>query len=887
MKITGINTNESPLNTNGSAQDIINLRNANGKEWETIYPPEEIEELPADISNWYLHQINSNGNKHYWGTKAIGGVLRPLFMYWEESGNMWMEKAFTDLINGDTFLNFIHFGNILVLNTSLNSYYYFYDNENYTLLGDLPMLRWNIDTTEREVLEGHEDDIDPAADWEAQGKVLIQKAINKATAEKKIQGHTFFRLAYITSTGEYILPTNPVYNYIGSILESECGNLGGIFLGKPNSMISHIKKFEYPTAGWRLWYSIAGTYCKPQININLTQQQLNIISDYQGLITGIAVFMSKPVLDMDYNNVSYMQYSSSPDKYAHVFYNNDGLNDCFKNTKAFYKVAEIDAKDLELANEIIVEVDALETNEILLPSIPHKPIGETVLDYNSRLHLANVTTKLTDANNVTIPDTIESYHFDDAIPSLGDIDVNDVFASVKLKINGTTKTVLTKYTSLAHFIANGGVDQYIMSPLITYPDARAYSLQLLIYDGEYKKLSPEYKLSKHPFLNLAYYLKEATEYPNNTTFDGMNVEAGIKFRIFQYERIDYAGSISIPTKDDRIYQDPNRIQVSANLDILSWPAKNSYRVGTLDNVIKSINSNAIPMSTAQYGMYPLMVFSKQGLYALEQGQDVLYKSIQPAGTDNILNNNTISTPFGIVFISERGVLVQIGQESVNISEGLKGAFHNYIKTNPNFVKLVDGSLPTGSLYTDGHLTGNIDTLDFKNAVLAYDTIRTELYLSFPNYTFIYNMVTKEWYKRSHNWTSFLVIDENLVGIKDSKFENINYQPGALQITAVDHIVITNPFQLGNSGLKKYFNIKLNFIGQSNAIENKNKLAVYLFASNNLNEWKLINGIQFKQSRVVELKNVRTSAKYHKLVIAADYQAIKLSDVEIDAVVSQD
>lgn len=114
----------------------------------------------------------------------------------------------------------------------------------------------------------------------------------------------------------------------------------------------------------------------------------------------------------------------------------------------------------------------------------------------------------------------------------------------------------------------------------------------------------------------------------------------------------------------------NRIQVSDAGNPLTNPYNTSYRVGSSDNEILAIDSVAVKLSDAKFGEFPLYVFTKEGIYAMQTGTDTLYASIIPIAKDVIINPNTLATSGAVLFFTDKG-LHMLSQNGVQlISAGL-------------------------------------------------------------------------------------------------------------------------------------------------------------------------------------------------------------------------
>lgn len=115
---------------------------------------------------------------------------------------------------------------------------------------------------------------------------------------------------------------------------------------------------------------------------------------------------------------------------------------------------------------------------------------------------------------------------------------------------------------------------------------------------------------------------------------------------------------------------PNRVQVSETGNPLTNPYNLSYRIGTTNNEIITMNSVAVKLSDAKFGEFPLYVFTKEGIYAMQTGTETAYSNIIPIAKDVAINPNTLATSGAVFFFTEKG-LHSISKDGVNlISAGL-------------------------------------------------------------------------------------------------------------------------------------------------------------------------------------------------------------------------
>lgn len=328
--------------------------------------------------------------------------------------------------------------------------------------------------------------------------------------------------------------------------------------------------------------------------------------------TEVSVFCTRinPIYDTTYNNAI-----DGIQELNKVFKDNKLPEQPFYLLKSFpLKNRESDTFSMDLYRE---ELDRVINNLVYTPTIQHTLSGAATLDYNNRLHLANVSTDFRTEALLTAPcDNNGSWA--DVTPAIG-IEVKDkTYYAVGNTLSPTTGDFAP------HF-----------QRILSYHDYRAVRYILTI--GGYQNVV---EMSSSPANNIAYYTKMSpdTKYARLTLGIGTPLEE----------------NLPIPAISDQL-EEPNRIQVSSPNNPFSQTFDTSYSVGTASNRIIAMQSAAIEMPEMKVGEMPLYVFTTEGIFALIAGQNTLYASVAAINYDKIINPNTLAINGAIVYITEKGV----------------------------------------------------------------------------------------------------------------------------------------------------------------------------------------------------------------------------------------
>ena len=189
----------------------------------------------------------------------------------------------------------------------------------------------------------------------------------------------------------------------------------------------------------------------------------------------------------------------------------------------------------------------------------------------------------------------------------------------------------------------------------------------------------------------------------------------------------------------------------------SFNVNNTVEVGK--RAITGIIANMQAVSQGQFGQYPLMIFTEDGIYSLGIASDGTFNDFSPISTDILKGDKDINRkPFVsanqcVIFLSERGLMAASGSSVLCISESLDG---NVMNPGNDFVpkNSVDFISSDDILeeYMDNMTGACLDGTEFKtfcnDAFLSYDYSHDRIIILNSNYeySYIYSIRYKTWYK---------------------------------------------------------------------------------------------------------------------------------------------
>ena len=348
------------------------------------------------------------------------------------------------------------------------------------------------------------------------------------------------------------------------------------------------------------------------------------------MITNIVCFCTRINSIFDYGKIIPSEQSYSGISLA---YANNALP-----TQPFYLLA---SKPLSASSTFAVfnlnakNLVNIDSNRVYEPNNNiHLTFGNVSLDYNNRLHLADITTKL-----------FEGYNAENFISPTSVEELKEYTIAASLEIN-----------NVLHYPKRiDTLDSIPASPrptprIITYPDFRAK--QFFIQHSE--DITSAFDLTPAAANNIAYYLPTPTS-------------------ALKYPEVSFGaelGAFFFP--DSNSFAQTNNLIVSSPNNPFSFPYENSYSFGSSNNRILAMQSGAIETHEMKVGELPLYVFTEEGIFALIAGQNTLYSSVVAINYDKIINPNTLAINGAIVYITEKGVHLLTSQGSQIISSPIHG-----------------------------------------------------------------------------------------------------------------------------------------------------------------------------------------------------------------------
>ena len=368
-------------------------------------------------------------------------------------------------------------------------------------------------------------------------------------------------------------------------------------------------------------------------------------------------------------------------------------------------------------------------------------VAKDTFVYNNRLHIANIRRPIFDGLG-------SSNYYSQATKGKQETG----FVRFHVKKNGQT------------FIVGSNTFKYVkgfesIAQFIYYPDDSATQMDVFDSAGNIMVSVP---LKSHDFLNGSYFFGRLKELPNNPaqTLMGFSTHA-------------YVEEISA-------------VYVSLVNNPFVFTPVDACFAGVGEIIALCANTQAI--SQGQFGEHPLYVFTDMGVWALPVAKDGSYLPAKPVTRDVCLSRESITQiDDGVLFATERGVMMISGGKSVCISDFINGKPFELEKL-PCADKLKE---LLGDSYQE---ITSVDWLEYvKNCRIVYDYVHQHIIVFNPayKYAYFYSLKDKTW-GLIHNNYKYPINDYPSALVVDNENYVQDFSKGTLRKKG---LIVTRPIKL--------------------------------------------------------------------------------------------
>ena len=481
-------------------------------------------------------------------------------------------------------------------------------------------------------------------------------------------------------------------------------------------------------------------YCVTSLNKLQFKITNNIDIKYKSIIKSVSVFITQE---------TNMQIFGSKDDIIHAgtsFFVFDGfkwdkvynfttntlsdkdITEKIKSNQQFYKIKEIAFDDIVAGNWIDLTEDLkgkLGDNlraqqDLIAPSFSNIK-ARSQMTYNSMLHawdIKNVASRGWPLNYFIPTNGIGQ--FQPAIYTLS-LPTDQLWYIEVLIKTGAGVSKVVRYSSLICPFSD-------LTNLVSYPNNMA--TQMIVYqfmraDGpaplylDIKKTSKKiFKLTASKTQNFAYYISP-------------------DLKPILFSPLLLLAKETVPTESNQQLSYQNKLKVSNTNNPFLFPDAQTYQIG--DGTILNVASQSIRTSDGQFGQYPLVCFCTDGVFTLQVGDGtVAYSKVgTPQNYERPISKVICVTPYGIAFISNRGLCMVVGQDIEYLSESMFEKFRTITLELPDQIE-------------------NLFALDLSSfndylkacTAMVYNPKEQEIIMinSTKAYNYVYNMSTKQFYR---------------------------------------------------------------------------------------------------------------------------------------------
>lgn len=333
----------------------------------------------------------------------------------------------------------------------------------------------------------------------------------------------------------------------------------------------------------------------------------------------------------------------------------DAYRNKLKNTSAFYKVCSLKISDLTNYTTKKLPVDKNAVYQVSLQEqmkddykTHNSLFAQGGYVYNHRLNLYGMKEKLFQGFNgyVMLPG-LYILKYDD---STDNQKYRYKIQKIVVSLNTTSGT---KYVeSSDKFFSRQDIDVFMISNLVKfYPDSRADKMAIFCKDSSDNDVIFVFPLEQCAELNGAMHMGDFTD----------------NFEQYKVESFDY-------TVDD-VVELSNKIYTSESDNAFYFPLNGINTVGI--GTIQGIASTTRALSQGQFGQYPLMAFSTDGIWAMEVSSKGTYSSIHPISREVCSNPKSITQlDQSVLFATNRSISRIAESQVVSMSDVLDGPGFN-------------------------------------------------------------------------------------------------------------------------------------------------------------------------------------------------------------------
>jgi hypothetical protein len=776
VPFTGITTRDS--HADGECRVLLNARPKDGV-LKAVAPRKKVKELGQVYDIVFVHQ--NSGYENWIGVKHAGDTSS---VYSGIDGTAVLVRSGVGRISSVQQV-----GNILSFVTPYTVMYALYVGGAYNFLGEMPEIPFRyLYSEESETVSMKYSELYGtgrieilSAEQISEFNTSVKAAVNHML-DVVVSGGTLNGVSYFAQPGA--LFDAHLVRFAYRLYDGSYSKHSPVILLMPKGNIGYMKRLHSndnpPENPLKEKITLYLEYYFARIYFDLSG-----IQDWKEIITSVDVFMSPALGFSSVENSVPITPAGHGVEYTEniVPYIKKNTFDSFVQASNFYLVKSIELSSLS-ASVSLPEYkfdmsNILNGEQLSDDSFSHDKTGCLVSSvYNHRLHMGSLKTTVYGGYPCAF------FKWGDGALT-GSVPYTYMYNGSRATVVGLDYEILVevhlKYTSGVRKVYSSSVfgKAFFLQAYFSYPDTRASKMVLYrkLSAGSYRKLF-EFTLKPHNYLNISYYVNYSVSTPDDP--------------VYNISPVDIEGALSTDVLLDPValvVDYPSKMKVSELDNPFLFLSKNFYEAG--NGAILFMASNAIRISEGQFGEYPLYVGTTQGIYSMSVGDSAVYSNSSPTSYEMPLSGVVSSTPFGVVFLSKRGVCVISGQEVLLLSSDL------HEKKEPMSVGGVVGSRVSSALGYTANLSDYLQGVGY----IFYNAGENEVVLVNPEYAFgfVYNATSKLWY----------LCTERVQGVVENTYPDLYVLDGVgvkdysqAESPASDVCVVTRPLRFETTDKKR-------------------------------------------------------------------------------------
>lgn len=547
----------------------------------------------------------------------------------------------------------------------------------------------------------------------------------------------------------------------------------------------------------------------------------------------------------------------------------DAYRNKLKNTSTFYKVCSLKISDLTNYTTKKLPVDKNAVYQVSLQEqmkddykTHNSLFAQGSYTYNHRLNLYGLKEKLFSGfSGLVMLPGLYILKYDDSTDNLK---YRYKIQKIVVSLNTTSGT---KYVeSSDKFFSRQDIDGFMIGNLVKfYPDSRADKMAIFCKDYSDNDVIFVFPLEQCEELNGAMHMGDFTD----------NLEQ------YKVDSFDY-------TVDD-VVELSNKIYTSESDNAFYFPLNGINTVGI--GTIQGIASTTRALSQGQFGQYPLMAFSTDGIWAMEVSSKGTYSSIHPISREVCSNPKSITQlDQSVLFATNRSISRIAESQVVSMSDVLDGPGFNISGSLGKFLNFfIDAEGDSESVKTTkAQMRQLIDftsspieffqrcqvIYDYKNSrILCLDVTQTSKTSTADTVALCYSI-------KDGSWSTFL-IQNVLTAINSYPHPYIQYRDGSVMVldkgydyedtTEYHGIIVTRTLKFDED------NVPDSITGYIHSLTSGSIPIMWLYGSNDNQNWHYIGRLGGMKSSYMATHSYRffRIALYLKMKSMNQYFATRL------------